>query len=566
MDLCTTPASPSARVHARPTGRRCAGMHMMAIFRPAGYVTPVPAGRLHRPRASTAPTKGPACALRQPSPCSSPSRRWCRVHGQGSPSSNAPFRETEPLPPLGALQAATSSTLSDAVSRYATDRATLMRRYDLPYSAVRRDRIREFYDGWTARLGELDFNALDHESRIDHVLLRNEIAYQRGLLDREERIAGEMAPLLPFAEELVNLQASRRDLQPLDARAAANALARIAAQVDTARQGAEAGVAQAAGAAQRSAQRTPAGSNAAGGVTPIPATRIVAFRTAGAVNELRQTLQRWYRFYAGYDPLFTWWAAEPYQRADEALESYNRSLRERVVGIRPGEEDPIIGDPIGADGLRADLQYELIPYSAAELVSIAEREFEWCEAEMRRASNELGFGNDWLAAIEHVKMLHVEPGRQAELTRMLAEEAIEFVESRDLLTVPPLAREVWRMEMLSAQQQRVAPFFLGGEMVQVAFPTDEMSHEDKLMAMRGNNIHFSRAVVHHELIPGHHLQQFMTNRYNPTGAHSRRRSGPRVGRCTGRCCSGTWASRRQPRTGWACCSGGCTAPRASSSR
>jgi uncharacterized protein (DUF885 family) len=437
------------------------------------------------------------------------------VHGQGSPSSNAPFRETEPLPPLGALQAATSSTLSDAVSRYATDRATLMRRYDLPYSAVRRDRMREFYDGWTARLGQLDFDALDHESRIDHVLLRNEIAYQRGLLDREERIAGEMAPLLPFAEELVNLQASRRDLQPLDARAAANALARIAAQVDTARLGAEAGVAQAAGAAQRSAQRTPAGSNAAGGGTPIPMTRIVAFRTAGAVNELRQTLQRWYRFYAGYDPLFTWWAAEPYQRADEALESYNRSLRERVVGIRPGEEDPIIGDPIGADGLRADLQYELIPYSAAELVSIAEREFEWCEAEMRRASNELGFGNDWLAAIEHVKMQHVEPGRQAELTRMLAEEAIEFVESRDLLTVPPLAREVWRMEMLSAQQQRVAPFFLGGEMVQVAFPTDEMSHEDKLMAMRGNNIHFSRAVVHHELIPGHHLQQFMTNRYNP---------------------------------------------------
>ena len=29
------------------------------------------------------------------------------------------------------------------------------------------------------------------------------------------------------------------------------------------------------------------------------------------------------------------------------------------------------------------------------------------------------------------------------------------------------------------------------------------------MSMRGNNIHFSRATVHHELIPGHHLQGFM---------------------------------------------------------
>jgi uncharacterized protein (DUF885 family) len=31
--------------------------------------------------------------------------------------------------------------------------------------------------------------------------------------------------------------------------------------------------------------------------------------------------------------------------------------------------------------------------------------------------------------------------------------------------------------------------------------------------MRGNNVHFSRATVHHELIPGHHLQQFMNARY-----------------------------------------------------
>jgi uncharacterized protein (DUF885 family) len=34
------------------------------------------------------------------------------------------------------------------------------------------------------------------------------------------------------------------------------------------------------------------------------------------------------------------------------------------------------------------------------------------------------------------------------------------------------------------------------------------------MSMRGNNIHFARATVHHELIPGHHLQGFMNARYN----------------------------------------------------
>ena len=34
------------------------------------------------------------------------------------------------------------------------------------------------------------------------------------------------------------------------------------------------------------------------------------------------------------------------------------------------------------------------------------------------------------------------------------------------------------------------------------------------MSLRGNNVHFSRATVQHELIPGHHLQGFMTARYS----------------------------------------------------
>jgi hypothetical protein len=417
----------------------------------------------------------------------------------------SPVRETTPFPPLPAMTAATSSPLRDAVERYGTDRATLLRRYDMPWSAARRERLRSFYTGWATQLNALPWQQLDSEARVDQVLLRNEIAYQLRLLDREAQQFAEMAPLLPFASTINALQERRRELQPIEPRAIADQLAGIAAQVDETRRRAEAG-ARTAGPAVTA--------NGNGGDTPIVTTRIIAFRAALAANDMRQTLQRWYRFYSGYDPLFTWWAAEPYRRADAALDAYVKSLRERVVGIRPGEEDPIIGDPIGDAGLRDDLLYEMIPYSAAELVRIAEREFEWCEREMRRASQELGYGNDWKAAIEHVKTLHVEPGQQTALTVMLAREAIDFVESRDLLTVPPLAKEVWRMEMLSPQQQRTAPFFLGGEMVQVAFPTDDMTHEDKLMAMRGNNVHFSRAVVHHELIPGHHLQQYMTNRYN----------------------------------------------------
>jgi uncharacterized protein (DUF885 family) len=91
---------------------------------------------------------------------------------------------------------------------------------------------------------------------------------------------------------------------------------------------------------------------------------------------------------------------------------------------------------------------------------------------------------------------------------------VEFIEARDWITIPPLAREIWRMEMMSPERQLVAPFFLGGEVIQISYPTDAMAHDDKLMSMRGNNPHFNRATVHHELIPGHHLQGFMTSRFN----------------------------------------------------
>jgi uncharacterized protein (DUF885 family) len=42
-----------------------------------------------------------------------------------------------------------------------------------------------------------------------------------------------------------------------------------------------------------------------------------------------------------------------------------------------------------------------------------------------------------------------------------------------------------------------------------------MTHDEKFQSLRANNRHFSRAVVHHELIPGHHLQGYMRARHRP---------------------------------------------------
>lgn len=157
----------------------------------------------------------------------------------------------------------------------------------------------------------------------------------------------------------------------------------------------------------------------------------------------------------------------------------------------------------------------MIPYSPEELIAMAKVQLAADQQEMVKASREMGYGNDWRKALEAVKNTYVEPGKQPELIRSLALDGMKFAEDHNLVTIPPLAKETWRMEMMSPERQLVSPFFLGGDTILVSYPTDAMTYDQRMMSMRGNNPAFSHATVFHELIPGHWLQQFMTARYRP---------------------------------------------------
>jgi len=417
------------------------------------------------------------------------------------PSPARPSGETAVVPALATFVDTRASELADVVERYQSDRSALGRRYAVDYSPARTARFEAFTTQWLTRLRDVNFDKLSQEGRVDYVLLRNELEYEQYQLKRGRQQLTEMASYTPFAATVFDLMESRRQLKPVTQQEAGRALSALAKQVDSVRRAVE----KVAGAKSDTTNARVRDS--------LRTARFIGFRTVGFVEDLRTTLGQWYRYYSGYDPLFSWWAEDPYKKTDDALKAYTKMLRERVVGIREGDTDPIIGDPIGAAGLAADLAHEMMPYSPERLIQIAEREYAWCEAEMKKASREMGFGDDWKKAIEKVKNSYVEPGKQPDLIRDLAREAEEFVEKRELVTVPPLAKEIWRMEMMTPERQRVAPFFLGGETILVSYPTDGMTHEEKMMSMRGNNPHFSRAVAHHELIPGHHLQGFMTDRY-----------------------------------------------------
>ncbi len=378
-----------------------------------------------------------------------------------------------------------ANPMAPIVERFSVDRRDLDRVYDVETSLATFKGRRDFYSDWLSALKSLPFESYPIEAKVDYVLLKNRIEGDLAALDVQEKRLQKAAKYLPDLTTIVAFIEANRQMQPVDPKLAAEKLTALAD-----------------GLAKKQSQ-LPA---------PAPASEEPDARfAADLVNNMKTGLKDWFDFFNGYDPEFSWWCKKPYEQADQALDRYVKNLRERVAKV---DGDEITGDPAGREALLLDLKHELIAYTPEELIEIANKEFAWCEKEMLKASQALGFGSDWKKALEHVKGLHEEPGGQPQMIKDLAWGAIEYLEKNDLVTVPAFAKSVWRMEMMSAERQKVSPFFLGGQTILVSFPTDTMTNEEKEMSMRGNNRHFAKATVHHELIPGHHLQGFMNARYN----------------------------------------------------
>jgi uncharacterized protein (DUF885 family) len=331
-------------------------------------------------------------------------------------------------------------------------------------------------------LEDIDFTDLSFDGQIDYLLFKNHLNRSLRKLEQDAEAVKEALSLLPFAEMVITLREDLQRMRWIEARKAAETLSGLRRRIET-----------------------------AGRVSDTKELSVIR-DAVSMLAALRAGLKEWFDFYHGYDPEFTWWAAESYESADEALQAYAGALR-KSSGEQSGGVAYAIKNPVGREVLVRELAFECIPYTPEEVLAIGWQELAWCEKERLAASRELGYGDNWQEAMEHVKNRHVDPGEQPELIRFLTYEAIDFLEEHDSLTIPPMVKELLRMRMMSRERQRTTPFFTGGEVISVAYPTDTVPYDQKVQVMRGNNPHFSRAVVHHELVPGHNLQGFMAARY-----------------------------------------------------
>lgn len=383
------------------------------------------------------------------------------------------------------------SNLRELIVRIAEDLKDIETFLPIQISAQRKTRIRHFLELEISILKEHSqgFWRANQESRVDFILIKNYMKRMLERLDFESQQDEEASVLIPFATILVDICEARALVLPMKADEAGQKLFQVKTQIGE--------------MIEKIKQ------------SEFHVKKVTAFRAASTLDALREHLQEWFLFYKGYDPSFDWWISSPYRLVDNGLESLSNLIRERLVGIQPEDKDAIVGQPIGREGLLADLRAEMIPYTPEEIISIGEKEFDWCLMELKKASSQMGLENNWREALEKVKNDFVEPGKQTQLVKDLFHEAVAFVEKHELVTVPPVAKDTWQMFMMSPERQKVNPFFLGGESIIVSYPTNTMDHETKMMSMRGNNIHFSRATVFHEMIPGHHLQMHINARSKP---------------------------------------------------
>jgi hypothetical protein len=383
-----------------------------------------------------------------------------------------------------------NARMPSLIEQFSADRMSLNRAYPLSISPSHMARFTKFYQDELVTLSAVDFNALSQEDRVDYLLLKNCLTANLHQLAIQKHQIEEMQPLLPFAAGIEELLDKKRLMQRPDAEKDAALLAEMVKQIDAARK-----------------QFDPKTEGHAR-INPVVANRAVI-----ATRELSEALHDWFGQYNGYDPTFSWWVDVPYKDADKELTAYSGFLKEKLIGIAADDKTTIIGDPVGRDALLNQLSDDMIPYTPEELISIAQTEYDWCMKEMLKASHEMGYGDNWQAAVEKVKQMHVSPGEQPELIRKLVVEGSDFVKKNDLVTVPPLADETWTMIMMTPQRQLVNPFFTGGNEISVSYPTDTMTYEQREMSMRGNNIPFAHATAFHEMIPGHFLQFYMNARY-----------------------------------------------------
>ncbi len=144
------------------------------------------------------------------------------------------------VPAIGQLPNSSDLDLSHSemrplVERFAADRAILNRTYNLDLSAATQERRRRFYTDWNAVLAQVNFDPMSQDGKIDYILFQNLLRHELRKLDLDAKARAQAASYVPFAQTILNLEETRRKMEPVNSERDAEILTGLPRQMDDVR-------------------------------------------------------------------------------------------------------------------------------------------------------------------------------------------------------------------------------------------------------------------------------------------------------------------------------------------
>jgi hypothetical protein len=279
-----------------------------------------------------------------------------------------------------------------AIQTFTADLADIQSFLNISFSPSRAQKVEQFLMSTLTSLPkDFDFDCLSQNDKVDYLLLRSHV---KRLLNQEKAAAKkyhnarELGLFDDWVDECIHFVETRHTVGRQSGQ-----------QIATVFQNAEKGVDRLISGMQTEGSRK------------SDRARFIMFWTIAKFGELTEALEEAVNFYRGYDPVVTWWIEKPRETLKTTLNALISALSTKVGVDGSSSADDIVGDPIGREALLEELEAEWIAYTPEELIQIGEKELDWCEKEMEKATRVLGFDSS-ADALEHVKNNFVEPGEQ----------------------------------------------------------------------------------------------------------------------------------------------------------
>lgn len=218
------------------------------------------------------------------------------------------------------------------------------------HSPEQMKRLIEINQTYLDQVNKKDFKGISIQGKVDAILLKQLIETALRSVLAEEKEYKLISGYIPFADKIYALEKGRRRGASVDGQQIATLYTTLLTEIDAA-------------------------SNALEKQPPMDMRNME--RLKKSIEGLNLRLNSIYSFYYGYDPLFTWWVAEPQKALTARLNQYALATTKKglVKTTQKADNSGIVEVPIGRDEFIRQLKTEMIDYTPEELLDLANKEF-----------------------------------------------------------------------------------------------------------------------------------------------------------------------------------------------